>query len=163
MIDAIQLRNYVVRPVLMHLATEIPYSRAAEHLLLGTAAQESHGEYLHQLGKGPAVGLWQMEPFTHDDLWKTILSANKALAVKVDALELPGFLGNNDAREMAGNMYYACAMCRVFYRRIRAPLPNAGNVADMAYYWKRYYNTLHGKGTEAEFVRNWKRISAAIE
>lgn len=161
MINAIHLRDYVIRPVLQHLAPEIPYSLAAEQLLLGTAAQESHGEYLHQLGKGPAVGLWQMEPFTHDDLWRTTLT-NKALAAKIQQLELSNFLGNDDAKEMAGNLYYACGMARVFYRRIRAPLPSAGNVADMAYYWKRYYNTIHGKGTEAEFIKNWAKIKVAI-
>ena len=38
-------------------------------LLMGTCAQESHmGTYLRQLGGGPALGIFQMEPFTFLDL-----------------------------------------------------------------------------------------------
>lgn len=162
MISAIQLRDYIIRPVLKYLEPEIPYSIAAEQLLLGTLAQESHGVYLHQLGKGPAVGLWQMEPRTHDDLWATILKSNIALGDKVHGLLSSESIHDRSSAEMAGNLYYACAMARVFYRRIKAPLPAAGNVADMAYYWKRYYNTIHGAGTEKEFIKNWQRIQEAI-
>lgn len=162
MIDPVQLRDCVVRPVLEHLAPEIPYSLAAEQLLLGTAAQESRMTYLKQLGKGPAVGIWQMEPFTHDDLWRTtLLGASNPLAIKVRQLELPNWWAK-DAREMVGNLFYACAMARVFYRRIQAPLPAAGDVPAMAAYWKRYYNTAHGKGTVEEFCRSWNLIIPAL-
>lgn len=162
MIDPIQLRDFVIRPVLRHLEPEIPYSLAAEHLLLGTAAQESRLRYLHQLGRGPAVGLWQMEPFTYDDLWKTTLAGGgNALAAKVRILQTPGFSGGS-SWELAGNLYLACAMSRVFYRRIREALPPAYNVRAMGMYWKRYYNTMAGKGTVEEFIRNWDIVAEAI-
>lgn len=162
MMDIVQLRNLVVRPVLEHLAPEIPYTLSAERLLLGTAAQESKLKYIHQIGAGPAVGLWQMEPFTHDDLWKTTLAgSSNPLAIKVRELELPDWYGK-DAREMVGNLYYACAMARVFYRRIKAALPDADDALEMAQYWKKYYNTEHGKGTIDEFIESWKMIAPAL-
>lgn len=154
MINALQLRREIVRPVLEHLWL---WSQAAENLVMGTAAQESRmGTYLKQIA-GPAVGIFQMEPFTHDDLWKTILKNQPQLAERVRQVELPGWY-QDDAREMAGNLYYAAAMCRVFYRRIKEPLPDADDIPGLARYWKRYYNTHMGKGTEVEFIRNYQLV-----
>jgi hypothetical protein len=34
----------------------------------------------------------------------------------------------------------------------------ANDIAGMARYWKRYYNTVHGKGTEAEFIKNYEEL-----
>jgi len=48
-------------------------------------------------------------------------------------------------------------MCRVHYLRRAEPLPKADDVHGMAAYWKRYYNTVHGKGTQQEFVENYER------
>jgi hypothetical protein len=58
----------IIEPVLHHL-TEIPYDRAAAQLLLGTALKESlQLKYRRQI-QGPALGYYQMEPATHDDIW----------------------------------------------------------------------------------------------
>lgn len=157
-IDPKQLREYVVRPVLRHLEErgEIPHTLVAEQLLIGTAAQESAGgRYLHQLGGGPAVGIFQMEPATHEDIWQNYLSARPRLAASIEELNLPTFYPGCDAREMAGNLYYAAAMTRIFYRRIPSPLPVAGDINAIARYWKQYYNTRYGRGTAAEFIRHF--------
>lgn len=64
------LRDLIIRPTLVEMGH---YSPAAEALLLGTAAHESHGgRYLSQI-RGPARGIYQMEPATHDDLWRHYL------------------------------------------------------------------------------------------
>ena len=61
----------VINPVLRSMDA---WSIAAENLILGTAVQESEcGYYLHQLGDGPALGIYQMEPATHDDCWNNFL------------------------------------------------------------------------------------------
>ena len=50
-------------------------SQEAENLLMGTAAQESAlGEYIRQLGNGPALGIFQMEPETFDDIVRNYLA-----------------------------------------------------------------------------------------
>lgn len=152
MIDVKQLRDEVIRPVLKELGL---HSDSAEQLLLGTVAQESKvGTYIKQLGKGPAVGIYQMEPATHDDIWKHYLSYKPELAAKVRSF----LIGDEpNASEMKGNLYYATAMARIHYSRKPGFLPKADDVSGLAYYWKRFYNTNLGKGTEKEFRDNYNK------
>jgi hypothetical protein len=158
--DATQLRTYIVDHVLEFLAPEIPVTVAAANLVMGTAAQESHLEYIDQLtpGPGPAFGLFQMEEATHNDIWHNYLWFNTALANKLKRCSLGGGFSIFGAHEMGGNLYYAVAMCRVHYRRVPENLPAANSIPGLARYWKRYYNTHLGKGTEAEFIRNYREL-----
>ena len=50
---------------------------------MGTITQESRATYVKQLGNGPALGLAQMEPATHDDIWINFLKYKTALAEPV--------------------------------------------------------------------------------
>ena len=153
MVNANHLRNYVVKVALDHIGL---YSKAAENLIMGTGAQESHLSYLKQI-KGPAVGLFQMEPATYKDIWDNYLAHKPELADLLRSLAgvKPGQIPH--VNMMMGNLYYAAAMCRVYYLRKPEPLPDADDVDGMAAYWKKYYNTHLGKGTEEEFVRNYKK------
>lgn len=146
-INAKQLREHVVRPVLKQLDL---WSESAENLILGTAAQESHmGSYIVQV-KGPALGIYQMEPNTFNDIWTNYLEYKRVLVNKLEH-----FSKWDTPTEMVGNLYYATAMCRIHYLRVREALPNYYDVSGMAKYWKKYYNTVKGKGTEAEFIANY--------
>lgn len=154
MIDAKQLRYEIIRPVLKHLDPEIPYSMAAENLLMGTCAQESKmGTFLVQLDDGPAQGIFQMEPATHQDICWNYLKYREGLADKV------GRLATTDLGSLAGNLYYAAAMCRVHYYRVPMALP-ADNVEEMAHYYKLYYNTPEGAATVQQFIDNYARFVA---
>lgn len=155
MIDPKQLRAEVIRPVLEHLGLG---GDAAEELLLGTAIQESRcGTYLRQLGGGPALGVFQMEPATHDDIWDNYLRYQLQLAGKVGALLAPW---PDRAPQLVGNLAYATAMARVHYRRVPAALPAAGDLLAQARYWKRWYNTPLGAGTPEEYIAAWRRFFA---
>lgn len=157
MIDIGQLRVYVVRPVLTYLNM---WSDVAENLVIGTAIQESHATYLKQVGGGPAVGIFQMEPFTHDDTWSNYINYHPDLARLLHGLTMsissihPNTINSISANEMIGNLYYATAMCRVRYMRVPAALPN-NDVNGLAAYWKQWYNTPNGAGTIQEFVNNY--------
>jgi hypothetical protein len=141
-LDAQQLRLLVIRPTLTSIGL---WSQAAENLVLGTGIVESRLQYIKQLGTGPALGLFQMEPFTHNDLWRTTLWGTE-LGMKVGNLIRP-FVGVAPSpTHLIGNLFYAAAMCRVHYRRIKAPLPDNTPV-ELARYWKQYYNTPLGAGT----------------
>ena len=141
----------LVNKTLKLLDAEIKYSIHAENLLLGTAAQESaYGKYTKQIGGGPALGKFQMEPDTHDDIWKNFLKYKPRLARLI--LEISG-ISNPDYRELENNDIYACAMCRVHYFRQKEAIPLTIN--GYAYYWKKYYNTEKGKGTIPEFINNY--------
>lgn len=148
MIDPKQLRSLVVVPVLESLGL---HSEAAVDLLMGTCAQESQcGRYLKQLGNGPAMGIYQMEPATHRDLWENFLHHRPQLADKIAALA-----GRKGPRpeEMIGNLNYATAMCRVHYFRRPEALPKT--LEGQAGYWKKFWNTSLGKGTIQQYLDNW--------
>lgn len=157
--DVKQLTEFVVLPVLEFLDPEIPFEGVNDvRLLLGTAAQESRFQYIDQLapGPGPAFGIYQMEAGTHDDHWKRFLWRQKALREKILLCSLSSSFSIDGAGEMAGNLYYATAMCRVHYRQVKEALPTT--LEGYARYWKKYYNTPAGKGTEAEFIKNYKEL-----
>ena len=168
MINPTDLQNYIIIPTLVKLNRN---GGSAVNLLLGTAAQESSlGYHLAQM-HGPAKGLFEMEPATHDDIWKNYLSYNHDLTQSVLDLvcknwhDKAKFMTNRgkiieypSACEMIGNLYYATAMARIHYLRVPEPLPHADDIQGLAHYWKTYYNTKLGKGTEEEFVRNYKRF-----
>jgi hypothetical protein len=143
----------VIEPVLCHL-TEIPYDRAAAQLLLGTALKESlRLQHRRQVGGGPALGYFQMEPGTHNDIWANYLRYNQQLADQVSALLTSSRANRLFELEMNDN--YAAAMARVHYLRQPAALPQFGDIQAMANYWKQYYNTPLGAGTPSEYVEHW--------
>lgn len=155
-INAEQLRLKIIRPVLMHLSDEIPYSIAAENLLMGTCAQESEmGQYIVQRENGPAQGIFQMEPDTEYDIARNFLQYRVDLQRSVNLL-VPEF-SEGDMYDLEGNLFYAAAMCRVHYYRVPEGLPMSDDIEGLAQYWKRFYNTVQGKGTVTEFVHNYHR------
>jgi hypothetical protein len=152
-LDVKQFREFVIRPALKALEPEIPYSEAAERLILGTAIQESGLRYLDQLapGPGPAHGLFQMERATHDDhvAW---LAMKPALALKVDRLLAPS---PSRVEQLATNLLYGAAMARIHYwRRTDGALPS--DLEGAARVWKRCYNTAAGAGKPEQFVNNYR-------
>ena len=63
------------------------FSTDAVELLMMIAAHESlMGKYIKQVN-GPALGLFQMEPVTHDDLYKNFISKNQSLDFAVSKFE----------------------------------------------------------------------------
>ena len=132
------------------------WSPEAEELVLGTAAQESHlGEYDRQLGGGPALGIWQMEPATERDRWENYLAYRKELREAVIAAT--GISGPNLGR-LQHDPIYGAIMCRVRYLSVREPLPPDFDIQAQAFYWKQHYNTKQGKGRPEEYVTNYYRL-----
>ena len=149
MIKAKHLRDYVVRPTLKRLGL---WSMSAENLLIGTIFQESKGGYyLHQLGNGPALGVYQIEPATHDDTWVNYISYRKRLKTKLNKVMTSGPRNS----QLVTNLAYATAIARIIYYRKPSALPDANDVQALGEYWKKYYNTEQGKGTVEEFVHNF--------
>ena len=150
MININDLRTHVIQPVLKRLEL---YSPAAEQLLLATAMAESKLEYLQQV-RGPARGIYQMEPATHDDIWRNFLRYKDRLANNVAVC----MTAESRIDQLRSNLAYATAMCRVHYFRVPAPLPAAGDALGIARYWKQYYNTNLGKGTVEGFLSKTKSL-----
>ena len=155
MLDVVQFRDLVVAPTLHMIDL---YSPAAVNLVLGTAIQESRLTYLKQLGGGPALGLYQMEPATHEDIWTNYLAYRPEIASRIRSLTAyPQMSG-----ELVGNLWYATGMCRVHYRRVPVALPDADDIEGLAEYWKEHYNTFEGAGTVEEFIENWNEATFGL-
>jgi hypothetical protein len=146
-----QLRELVIIPALKYLNPVIPYSIEAVDLLCMTAAHESlNGTYLKQI-KGPALGIYQMEPATHDDIWKNFLAYNGEIAE--DTIQY-----GSSALDLVTRLDYATAMARVHYYRVPEALPKCKDtgpdsdyIYELAKYAKKYYNTHLGKATADDY------------
>lgn len=155
-----QFRTYIVIPALSNVGL---WTRDAEELLMGTAAQESGMmTYIRQLnmtGNNGAFGPFQMENATFTDLW------NRHIEGEPLKLEVMGFC-NFDVEpsifDLMSNPRLAAIMCRLKYLDAPEALPDYGDVPAMAAYWKKYYNTPKGAGTEQEFIDNYKRYVTPV-
>ncbi len=131
------------------------WSPAAEELLLGTCAQESHfGKYLKQI-KGPALGVFQMEPRTEADIWKNYLAFRPE---RVKQVVFACGIDGVDQAALNANLRYQIVMARLHYKRVPAPLPEVDDLEAQAMYWDIYYNINPDKGFPHEYIENYKRF-----
>lgn len=140
-LDKTQFRD-LIRRTLQNVDSAL-CSDAAINLLLGTAAQESKfGEYIRQI-RGPALGVFQMEPATFDWLRDKY------------SLKYPAVLKARMAEELEWDLFLSILTARLRYRVIPEALPSSSDVLALALYWKQHYNTPAGAGTVEEFIANY--------
>lgn len=157
-IDPKQLKTFIILPILKLMDLD---DESSINLIMGTAAQESQmGAYIRQHGfkydKNGAFGIYQIELFTHDDIVYRYLAQNKPnLFSLCNRLKIPVL---TDIQNLIGNFYYATAICRAKYLMIPEKLPKKDDIQGLANYWKKYYNTQDGKGTENEFINNYNKF-----
>lgn len=156
MYNAEQLRLLIIRPTLSALGLNSP---AAEELMMGTCAHESKGgTYLKQLN-GPALGAWQMEQATHDDIWKRYLPNQP---IKCSLMVNHCQIRTQPAAEiMVYHLTYACAMARLAYARHEEVIPK--DLEGQAAYWKQYYNTKKGSGTVEEYIADYQAFIGSVK
>jgi hypothetical protein len=148
--------NLVIEPTLKLLGME---SKAASQLLLMTAIHESRLLYLTQLGGGPAISLYQIEPTTYHDIYTSYLSYKPDLRKKVSMLagRKNDHLPWPDDEELITNLAFATAIARMVYYRQPDPMPEFNDHQGMAEMWKKVYNTHKGKGTVEAFLKSQDR------
>lgn len=149
MLNLRHLRALIIRPVLRDLDL---YSVAAEELIVGTALKESGLYHLEQIGGGPALGIYQMEPETRKDIDDNYLAYRPGLYTKVIKYLSPHL---HRDEQLVYNLKYATAMVRIHYRRVPKALPDKNDLVGMATYWKEYYNTPAGLGHPDEFIEDY--------
>jgi len=152
---ASQMLALVIRPALEKLRL---WSPSAEELVFGTAIVESGLTYLKQHGDGPALGLWQVEPATHDDLYTNFLNFRPKLGSKLIELRAAGLSLDEN---LATNLMYGAAVCRLCYHRKPDALPEAGDIEGQASFWKQHYNTIFGAGTVSKYVYKVQQVLKA--
>lgn len=158
MINIKDLSITVLRPALHAIDL---YSLEAEILLAGTALVESlvAGETRLKQITGPAVGIFQMEPFTFNDIIQNYLAFRPDLHKKISALALGGAL---DPQQCAGNLYLAAAMARIKYLRSPLPIPDARDSIGMANLHKTVYNTADGKADPSINAKAFELAASTI-
>ena len=157
MLNPEHFRRLVIVPALApfpeHMRTD-----AAVELLLGTALVESQLTFLRQGmetpsdGRGTALGLYQIEPRTHQDCWLSYLG------YRPDLVRVIGEQQPDDA--LICDMAYATRIARIIYWRSRLPLPEANDIEGLARMWKTVYNTSQGAGSPEVFVSQYRHAVA---
>lgn len=159
-LDVRQLRDLIVHPTLAYLG--LPGGEVAERLIMGTAAHESTGfRHIRQVGGGPALGLWQMEPRTFADLWDRYLlkSNHEALKLRIHNLCAPW---PKPVDQLVGNLAFACAMARTLYYSRPFKMPETAAAGELALIYKSHYNSSAGKGRPLDFMRAYREYIAPL-
>ena len=118
-------------------------------LMLETAAQETRaGTFKDPTPYGAGRGVFQIDKIAFDDLCtrcppRVYESIKQAFAIDIRKCQ---------HNQVDSSPLLAAIFCRLFYYLIPAPIPQT--VEERADYWKKYYNTVAGKGTAAEYVAN---------
>lgn len=151
MLNIEQFRELIVKSTLNDLQL---YSKNAEELLIFTCATESMGgTYLKQI-KGPALGIYQMEPNTYNDIWQNYLKFNMSIVMKFMTSFHVAFMPPEE--RMIYDLRFATAMARFHYRRVDEPLPPHDNIGAIWEYYKKYYNTPLGKADREHSIKQYE-------
>ena len=125
------------------------YSEDAVDLVYKTGNAETGYRHLKQMGGGPAIGFWQVEPATLIDIMDNYVKYRPELEKRLKSL---GFSQSDMETRVMGNIALQVVFCRLKYKRDKYALPKSNDLKGQAEYWKRVYNTHFGKGTIKHFM-----------
>lgn len=146
-----QLREFVIKPALLDITM---YSPEAEELLVFTCANESDGCSFIKQVKGPALGIYQMEPETYNDIWYNYIIHKGSIVMQL-ALNFSAH-GMPDEQRLIYDLRFASAMCRLHYARVVDPLPNASDANAIWDYYKLHYNTVTGLANKRDAISKYE-------
>ena len=144
MINPTQLRDLITRTL-----KQIPsgYSNDAVELLMMIAAHESRlGTYIKQVN-GPALGIFQMEPATHDDVWAngdSCISNASLLGYDLECSETLEY-----------DLQYQILMARQRLFMKPEALPDSKDKHAMGHYCKKHWNTVHGRAEASDYMHDY--------
>lgn len=97
-----------------------------------------------------------MEPATEVDIWNNYLfygrADRKKAIYKISGVHLAN---NNGAMEK--NVAYQICTRRLHYRQVKESFSHPDDIVGLVRYWKVYWNTPEGKGTERVFIENYQK------
>ena len=151
MLNIEQFKKNIVTPALSLLQL---YSDDALELLVFTCAVESNGGmYVHQVG-GPALGIYQMEPNTHTDIWINHIHHSPTLVNLLSLNFNCGAIPSPD--RLIYDLRYATAMARIHYYRVTEALPDGNDSDGVWAYYKKYFNTPLGKAKKTSSLKKYE-------
>ncbi len=152
MFNITQFRELIIKSTLNDL---IMYSENAEELLVFTCAVESEGGTFLKQENGTALGIYQMEPQTHNDIWQNYIQNKSNLSM----ILFSNFHFIRPSEEMLiSDLRYATAMARIHYRRVLEPMPNRLKINDIWEYYKKNYNTSQGKAEKDSSIAKYEKF-----
>lgn len=148
-----QLESLVVVPALM----EIPhgYSDDAVLAIMMIIAHESaRAKYIKQVN-GPALGLIQMEPLTHDDVWAHSDTIWNNAALLGIVTENEAFIRTHPpASRLIYDLRYNVFMARQRLFMDVNPLPS--DKESMSKYLKGYWNSNAGAASQDSYLNDYE-------
>lgn len=154
-----ELRLLVVRPTLKQLRA---WSPGMEALLLGTAAQESELGFHLKQGSRHGMGIFQISPSTHRQIWDKYLINFPALASKVRGLASQRDFLQHPHAELATNLRYATAIAWLVYRAAGVENVENSDLPRMAKLWKKHFH--HGPSASLrDFVDSYRKLINVME
>ncbi len=149
-----ELRLFVVRPTLKQLRA---WSPGMEALLLGTAAQESQLGFHLKQGRRHGMGIFQILPSTHRQIWDKYLINFPPLASKVRGLASQRDFLQHPHTELATNLRYATAIAWLIYRAAGVERVETTDLPRMAKLWKKHFH--HGPSARLrDFVDSYAKL-----
>ncbi len=125
----------------------------AKKLLLETAMQETKlGAFRDPTEYCAGTGICQ-----HDEMpFYDIVNRTRERHLDIIKNEFGIDMEKVKWRELENSPLLSFLACRLHYKLI--PLSIPGTIDGRAAYWKKYYNTVDGKGTEEEYIRNARKV-----
>ncbi|WP_020584909.1 hypothetical protein [Endozoicomonas elysicola] len=155
-ICAKELRHYVVRPALKHLGM---WSPTGENLLLGTAARETGLGFHLKLANHQALGIYQISPRMHRNIWDYFLAPQPDLSSKVRGLASQREFLSHPHHELATNLVYATAIAWLVYHRagINIAKIDKDDILSMGKLWHKYFHS-RNPGTAQSFCDSYQNM-----
>ena len=123
---------------------------AIELLLMTAAAESDFGTYLYQK-KGPAKGLFQIEPDTHNSIHANYFNRRWPMFRQKD----------HDA--LVYDLKYQVIVARGIYADKTEVLPSEKNIEGMALYHKKHWNTYLGDADPVNTVRKYLKFVKGVK
>lgn len=149
-----QLVNLVIIPTLKEIPKGIG-AKAVQAITMIIAHESKGGNYLKQIGGGPALGIIQMEPTTHNSIWDNGDSIwdNALLLGIVSAEDHDQFL-MPPAERLIYDLRYNVFMARQYLFMDENPLPSTPY--QMSAYLKDYWNSAGGAADSNSYLRDYE-------
>lgn len=141
------------------------YTPESADQVLGTGLVESNLNDLRQLPDGPALGPFQMEPNTFNDIYYRYLLRKDKTRLKelVKTLTVPlhsDYSITHPLRQLMTNMPFAVVMVRIKYLMVKEAIPKGPD--QQAIYWQKYYNTKNRDADIVRYLRRWREYENNI-
>lgn len=155
MFDITQFRQEIVMQSLSPLNIRSPH--VVELLVFTCATESAGGTYVHQV-KGPALGIYQIEPTTFTDIWTNYI-LRKPDIVNMLSLHF-GIHRVPQPQDVVYDLRLATIMTAMFYQ-YRKAIPVDSEISTLWKLYKQYYNTDKGAATEDASIKAYKKFIKA--